>query len=523
MLCTALSARRWARYEPPEVPIFGTIGRVRGNAPVAGTSIETEQTAIIGTGDPTEMIALPTVVAPPPPESPTEAVPTQPVPTQPVPTQPVPTQPVPTQPVPTQRVPVASGSGDAPTAMIAAPAMAEPETAANEPTTTAAPSADEPTAIIAETPTAEDEPTVAVDGLPLAPDEQDADGADDSAGSAASAADVEETTAVAVSGAPEGEVEADDQATAASAVEEPTETASLDGDEHAQTAEGAVSDGEPTVVMGALAVDEAVGEAVDESGEPTPATDEPAAEATTEDKPSTAVGTLPHEDESAEQAPAADATAEDEPTVTIDTPPSEDEPSEPAPARPADEAAADVRSDDGSTAGESENESAPASDVDEPDASTEKSTTEVEGEAAASSVTSNTAEPAPTAYDEITEPIARRAHDVAGPVGRDADEAVTAQQDEPPGREDDDAEATPQRDDEIAETVGPSAPAAEPARHAPARSNDPFFAPVSSVIEEDEPRRHRSFGCPQPMRARMTARPGRVSPLATSTSAARRG
>nr|WP_296072735.1 hypothetical protein [uncultured Actinoplanes sp.] len=44
LICTALSARRWERYEPPVLPIIGRIGRVRGAATVAGTPIAAVET-----------------------------------------------------------------------------------------------------------------------------------------------------------------------------------------------------------------------------------------------------------------------------------------------------------------------------------------------------------------------------------------------------------------------------------------------------------------------------------------------
>ncbi|KUL36701.1 hypothetical protein [Actinoplanes awajinensis] len=50
LLCTALSARRWARYEPPVLPIIGEIGRFRGSAKVAGDSIAAERTTVLRTG-----------------------------------------------------------------------------------------------------------------------------------------------------------------------------------------------------------------------------------------------------------------------------------------------------------------------------------------------------------------------------------------------------------------------------------------------------------------------------------------
>jgi hypothetical protein len=45
LICTALSARRWERYEPPVLPIIGRIGRARGAAAVAGTPIAAVETA----------------------------------------------------------------------------------------------------------------------------------------------------------------------------------------------------------------------------------------------------------------------------------------------------------------------------------------------------------------------------------------------------------------------------------------------------------------------------------------------
>ena len=279
--------------------------------------------------------------------------------------------------------------------------------------------------------------------------------------------------------------------------------------------------------MGALAVDGG-------QEQPTPAADEPTAEATTESVPVIALGAPPSEDEPAEPAPAppadepaVDATTDDEPTTAIGTPPSEEAAIEPTSAA----AVADARSEDESTAvmgdaaaGEPVVEPAPASNVDEPTASMEDSAAEAES-----------AEQASPKYDEVTEPLAHRgdkgadpvthdADDVAEPIAQqideisepaddeddaetmarqdgisepDADEEVTAQQDEPTAREDDDAEAPPQHaDDEVAEPVGLIAAAAEPAPHAPAKSNEPFFAPVSSVFEEDDAEKTRVIRLP---------------------------
>jgi hypothetical protein len=53
LLGTALSARRWARYEPPVLPIIGEIGRFRGKAAVAGAApLSIAETTVIRPGRP---------------------------------------------------------------------------------------------------------------------------------------------------------------------------------------------------------------------------------------------------------------------------------------------------------------------------------------------------------------------------------------------------------------------------------------------------------------------------------------
>ena len=47
MLGTALSARRWRAFEPPEILLIGTIGRAHGAARVAGTPMASERTTVI--------------------------------------------------------------------------------------------------------------------------------------------------------------------------------------------------------------------------------------------------------------------------------------------------------------------------------------------------------------------------------------------------------------------------------------------------------------------------------------------
>jgi hypothetical protein len=46
LICTALSARRWEKYEPPVLPIIGQLGRARGAA-AAGTPIAVLETAVL--------------------------------------------------------------------------------------------------------------------------------------------------------------------------------------------------------------------------------------------------------------------------------------------------------------------------------------------------------------------------------------------------------------------------------------------------------------------------------------------
>ncbi|MBB2945593.1 hypothetical protein FB565_005326 [Actinoplanes lutulentus] len=52
LLGTALSARRWARYEPPVLPIIGEIGRFRGKATVVGEPMSISETTVLRAGTP---------------------------------------------------------------------------------------------------------------------------------------------------------------------------------------------------------------------------------------------------------------------------------------------------------------------------------------------------------------------------------------------------------------------------------------------------------------------------------------
>jgi hypothetical protein len=69
LLCTALSARRWARYEPPVLPIIGEIGRFRGSAKVApGANVAAVETTVFRTAqqaDRTQVLPTPAAAASP--------------------------------------------------------------------------------------------------------------------------------------------------------------------------------------------------------------------------------------------------------------------------------------------------------------------------------------------------------------------------------------------------------------------------------------------------------------------------
>jgi len=153
MICTALSARRWARYEPPVLPLIGTLGRAR----VVGTPIAVSETTLLNARmpvpePPTQALVLPSA------EPPTDAVPTQALgmpgaepPTDAMLTQALgmpatepATDAMPTEVVPSQAAPVvstpddtASPDGDKATTLL--PTLAEPDPAAGEPTTVLAP------------------------------------------------------------------------------------------------------------------------------------------------------------------------------------------------------------------------------------------------------------------------------------------------------------------------------------------------------------------------------------------------
>ncbi|WP_433301126.1 hypothetical protein ACQP2F_05185 [Actinoplanes sp. CA-030573] len=71
LICTALSARRWAQYEPPVLPVIGQIGRARATAPAAGVPLAATETAVLGAP---ALGADPTTVLPRPPDTTTAVV-----------------------------------------------------------------------------------------------------------------------------------------------------------------------------------------------------------------------------------------------------------------------------------------------------------------------------------------------------------------------------------------------------------------------------------------------------------------
>ncbi|BBH66223.1 hypothetical protein ACTI_29080 [Actinoplanes sp. OR16] len=65
LIGTALSARRWARYEPPVLPIIGEIGRFRGKASVAGAApLSIAETTVIRPATTPATLARPAATTP---------------------------------------------------------------------------------------------------------------------------------------------------------------------------------------------------------------------------------------------------------------------------------------------------------------------------------------------------------------------------------------------------------------------------------------------------------------------------
>ena len=100
LLGTALSARRWSRYEPPVLPIIGEIGRFRGAATAPGIPISIAETTVLRAGD----VAVPVTPSPAPVADRTAAMPAP----SPDRTSPMPAAPMPAAPNRTSATPAAS-------------------------------------------------------------------------------------------------------------------------------------------------------------------------------------------------------------------------------------------------------------------------------------------------------------------------------------------------------------------------------------------------------------------------------
>lgn len=262
MLCTALSARRWSRFEPVQVPLIGTLGRARGTVAAPGSTVASERTAVISTADPTEVMTLS-------PPMPAPAGQVTPSPLRPS---------ADAQPSGAQEHPAEELTAIVVPAPAPAPADAPTVAVAKADETMAVTKADEPTAVVAG-----DEPTV-----PVAGDEPPVSAAAD------------EPTVVAAA----------DEPTAVAATDEPTAVVATDE----STVDTAAD--EPTVVVapadeppaGAAAADAAPAEAAGEPTAPLVATEEPK------------VAVVPDRSEEADGDPTAAVAggdSPDEPTVFV--------------------------------------------------------------------------------------------------------------------------------------------------------------------------------------------------------------
>jgi hypothetical protein len=159
MLCTALSVRRWERFEPPVFPLVGAVGRSRGAAAVAGTPIAAVTTQVIPIGagaDPTEVIRISTAAEVNEPE-PEPAFASEP--------EPEPAEPATVQPSNEAVEAEAADEADEPAneAVELANEAAEPANEAGEPANQAVgPVTEAVEAAVVESPFDEDKPTVEV-------------------------------------------------------------------------------------------------------------------------------------------------------------------------------------------------------------------------------------------------------------------------------------------------------------------------------------------------------------------------
>jgi hypothetical protein len=159
LICTALSARRWARYEPPQLPLIGTLGRSRGAAAVAGTPVAAVTTQILtlpGVGeegaDATQVIRSPVVTG----AEPTQIIGVSSSPASPASSASFSEEPT-TDVAAAENVGVGDAAADDEPAQIAAKTVDQPEQATEDAATESMSAADEPTLIAMQAVDAPDE------------------------------------------------------------------------------------------------------------------------------------------------------------------------------------------------------------------------------------------------------------------------------------------------------------------------------------------------------------------------------
>ena len=269
LICTALSARRWAKYEPPVLPLIGPIGRARGAAAPQGMPLSIAQTTVIGTvpstttdPEPTTVLRLNTASASSSSASAASSSDSM-----------------------TAVVPAALAAPDSTTAVVP-PALAAPDsTTAVVPATLAA--ADSTTAVVSAAPAAplDDDPTI-VWAVPAALAAITAAGDEDTVASTHTPPVVDEPpTVIDVSAGEPTEAVTTEEPTEPVTVDEPTQFVAVDEpaeavaeDQPEDAAAEALSDGDPTEAVVEEEPTSVIAESKDEEvPEPTPAADKPEA------------------------------------------------------------------------------------------------------------------------------------------------------------------------------------------------------------------------------------------------------
>ncbi|WP_250001054.1 hypothetical protein [Actinoplanes sp. M2I2] len=189
LICTALSARRWARYEPPVLPLIGQLGRARGRAAVAG--------GLTPFTDPDSTAPMPIPGTTPGSDDTTTVV----AGGSPSPSPLSPTSPSSAPPAPATST-AASSAPASPPAASSAPASSAADSSAPAPSTAAPSALDEPTVVSSGGATADPDATTVlpsskppVSGAEVAPAERVA-----SAGAATTSSEQDDTAPMPVVG-----------------------------------------------------------------------------------------------------------------------------------------------------------------------------------------------------------------------------------------------------------------------------------------------------------------------------------